>query len=163
MNMLHLDSRLLFHVYRQEGGRAQLPFMDARSVTYFGSLPYSARAIYREPKHVIRSLLRINGMRYRTRPSDAATPRWSKSQEQLLLEGAIGAYYRELLKIVTLPDRVPRMFDFLDEEFFHTQVTNFVSGKARISYGFIAKLGALEVWSRALAQRQTTPARMCAV
>ena len=156
MNMLHLDSRLLFHVYRQEGGRAQLPFMDARSVTYFGSLPYSARAIYREPKHVIRSLLRKNGMQHRPRPSRVAAAKCSKSQEQILLEGSIGAYYRELLKTPTLPDRVPGLFELLDEQFFRTQVSDFLRAKGPANYRFIAKLGALETWGRALSHRRTS-------
>jgi hypothetical protein len=161
MNMLHLDSRLLFHVYRQEGGRAQLPFMDARAVTYFGSLPYSARAIYREPKHVIRALLRRNGMRYRPRP-DQGSSKCSKSQEQLLLEGTIGAYYRELLRAPVFPDRVPRIFEFLDEQYVGKQLTSFVSGKGRPDYRFIAKAGTLEVWSRALSQRQSARSSLCA-
>jgi hypothetical protein len=161
MNMLHLDSRLLFHAYRQEGGRAQLPFMDARAVTYFGSLPYSARAIYREPKHVIRALLRRNGMRYRPRPAEAAS-KCSKSQEQLLLEGTIGAYYRELLRTPAFPDRVPQVFHFLDEQYFEKQVANFISGKGRVNHRFIAKVGTLEVWSRALSQRRSARARLCA-
>lgn len=155
MNMLHLDSRLLFHVYRQEGGRAQLPFMDARAVTYFGSLPDPARAVYREPKHVIRSLLRRNGMRYRPRP-DAGSSKCSKSQEQLLLEGSIGAYYRELLRTPTFPDRLPGMFEFLDEQYFKKQVTSFVNGTAGTDHRFIAKAGTLEVWSRSLTARQST-------
>jgi hypothetical protein len=162
MNMLHLDSRLLFHIYRQEGGRAQLPFMDARAVTYFGSLPASARAIYREPKHVIRALLRRNGMRYRPRPSGGAAAKCAKSQEQILLEGAIGAWYRELLRTPALPGRAPGLFDIIDEQFFETQIRNFVAGKGRTSYRFIAKLGSLEVWSRALAQRQASRASLCA-
>jgi len=160
MNMLHLDSRLLFHTYRQEGGRAQLPFMDARAVTYFASLPYSARAIYREPKHVIRALLRRGGMRYRPRPGEN-TPKCSKSQEQLLLEGTIGEWYRTLLRTPTLLNRVPRLFEFLDERYLQTQFTNFISGKGRVNYRFIAKAGTLEVWSRALSQRRASASKSC--
>jgi hypothetical protein len=160
MNMLHLDSRLLFHIYRQEGGRAQLPFMDARVVTYFGSLPYSARAIYREPKHVVRALLRRNGMRYRARPERSGS-KYSKSQEQILLEGTIGCYYRELLRTPTFPDRAPGLFELLDEQYFSKQVASFVNGNGAINYRFIAKAGTLEVWSRALAARRRIVPSLC--
>jgi hypothetical protein len=150
MNMLHLDSRLLFHIYRQEGGRAQLPFMDARVVTFFGSMPYSARAFYREPKHVIRCQLRRQGMKYTPRPSE--TKPSSKSQEQLLLEGTLGDYYRSLLRQPTFLNRSPRLFEFVDESHFEKQVTAFRNGRL-VDYQFISKLGALEMWSRALSAR----------
>jgi hypothetical protein len=151
MNMLHLDSRLLFHVYRQEGGRAQLPFMDARVVTFFSSLPYGARAIYREPKHVIRCQLRRQGMRYRPKPPSNGNCHCPKSQEELLLEGTLGTYYRELLRQPTLPNRAPGLFQFVDEQYFSEQLAGFRKGKGKIDYRFISKVGTLEVWSRALA------------
>ena len=150
MNMLHLDSRLLFHVYRQEGGRAQLPFMDARVVTFFGSMPYSARAFYREPKHVIRCQLRRQGMKYTPRPSETAPS--SKSQEQLLLEGTLGEHYRSLLRQPTFLNRSPRLFEFVDESYFEKQLTAFRNGRVA-DYQFISKLGALEMWSQALSAR----------
>jgi hypothetical protein len=157
MNMLHLDSRLLFHVYRQEGGRAQLPFMDARVVTFFGSMPYSARAFYRAPKHVIRCQLNRRGMKYTPRPSE--TKPSSKSQEQILLEGTLGAYYRDLLRQPSFLNRVPGLFEFIDEALFATQLTAFRDGKA-VNYPFISKLGALEMWSQALSAR---PKETCTV
>jgi hypothetical protein len=150
MNMLHLDSRLLFHVYRQEGGRAQLPFMDARVVTFFGSMPYSARAFYREPKHVIRCQLRRQGMKYTPRPSE--TKASSKSQEQLLLEGTLGDYYRSLLRQPTFLSRSLRLFEFVNESYFEKQLTAFRNGRV-VDYQFISKLGALEMWSQALSAR----------
>jgi hypothetical protein len=154
MNMLHLDSRLLFHIYRQEGGRAQLPFMDARVVTFFSSLPYGARAIYREPKHVIRCQLRRPGMRYQPKPAANGISCESKCQEQLLLEGTLGAYYRSLLRQPTLLDRAPGLFEFVDERHFSEQLSAFHKGKGKIDYRFLAKIGTLEVWSRALASRR---------
>jgi hypothetical protein len=153
MNMLHLDSRLLFHVYRQAGGRAQLPFMDARVVTFFGSLPYSARAVYREPKYVISSQLRREGMRYRPKPSSNRNSHRSKSQEQLLLDGTLGAYYRDLLRQPTLPNRAPGFFEFVDEKYFDEQVTAFRKTKKEVDYRFISKIGTLEAWSRFLSSR----------
>jgi asparagine synthetase B (glutamine-hydrolysing) len=153
MNMLHLDSRLLFHAYRQEGGRAQLPFMDARVVTFFSNLPYSARAFYREPKHIIRCQLRRDGMRYRPKPFGKGNSRPRKSQEQLLLEGTLGAYYRELLRESTLPNRTPGLFEFVDEQYFEKQVAAFRKTEKEIDYRFISKIGTLEVWGRALSSR----------
>jgi hypothetical protein len=155
MNMLHLDSRLLFHVYRQEGGRAQLPFMDARVVTFFASMPYSARAVYREPKHIIRCQLRREGMRYQPKPSGNGSSRLSKSQEQLLLEGTLGTYYRELLQEPTFPSRAPRLFELVDERYFEKQLAGFRNGREGINHRFVAKIGALELWSRALSSRLT--------
>jgi len=151
--MLHLDSRLLFHVYRQEGGRAQLPFMDARVVTFFSSLPYSARAVYREPKHVIRCQMRREGMRSRPKPFGENNSHPRKSQEQLLLEGALGTYYRELLRQPTLPNRAPELFEFVDEQYMEKQVAAFRKSEKEIDYRFIAKIGTLEVWGRALSSR----------
>ena len=153
MNMLHLDSRLLFHVYRQEGGRAQLPFMDARVVTFFSSLPYSARAFYREPKHMVRCQLRRERMRYRLKPFGKNNSHPRKSQEQLLLEGTLGTYYRELLGQPTLPNRAPELFEFVDEQYMEKQVAAFRKSEKEIDYRFIAKIGTLEVWSRALSSR----------
>jgi hypothetical protein len=155
MNMLHLDSRLLFHVYRQEGGRAQLPFMDARVVTFFGGLPYSARAVYREPKHIISCQLRREGMRYQPKAPGNPMSCPSKSQEQLLLEGTLGAYYRDLLSQPTLPNRVPGLFEFMDERYFEKQVRHFLAGKPGVDYRFISKIGTLELWSHSLFSRST--------
>jgi len=154
MNHLHLDSRLVFHSYRQEGGRAQLPFTDARIVTFFADLPYSARAFYREPKHIIRRQLRREGMKYRPRPSEHRNSTPSKSQEQVLLEGTLGNYYRDLLRQPTFPNRAPGLFQFVDEQYFERQVSAFDKGEEGVDHGFISKIGTLEVWSRALYSRR---------
>ncbi len=74
--------------------------MGGRVVNFFGSLPYSARAFYREPKHVIRCQLWREGIIYRPTLSQNGEPTPSKSQEQFLVEGTLGTYYRELLRQV---------------------------------------------------------------
>ena len=160
MNMLHLDSRLLFHAYREEGGRAQLPFMDARLVTFFGGIPYSARAWYRAPKHVIHCQLRRKEMKYAPKPHRKISSAPAKSLEHLLLEGTIGAYYRDLLRQPTFPDRSPALFEYLDEQYFERQMKAFRFGGASVDHKFIAKLGSLEVWSRTLAERARPCERM---
>jgi Asparagine synthase len=160
MNMLHLDSRLLFHTYREEGGRAQLPFMDARFVTLFGSLPYSARACYRKPKHVIYCQLERKEMKYAPKPRRKLSSAPAQSPEQLLLEGTIGAYYRDLLHHATFPDRSPTLFSCLSEQYFERQTKAFRNGDANFDHRFIAKLGSLEVWSRFLVERSLRNATM---
>jgi hypothetical protein len=149
MNMLHLDSRLLFHIYRQEGGRAQLPFMDARFVNFFGSIPYYARAFYRESKHLIRCQLRRKGMISAPQHSKKSSNP-SKRPEQLLLQGTLGEYYRDLLRHPTFPNRSLHLFDYLDQEYLEEQVNRFGKGGDEIDYSLIAKLGTVELWSRSL-------------
>jgi hypothetical protein len=146
MNMLHLDSRLLFHVYRMEGASAALPFMDARIINFFGNLPYSARPIWREPKHLVRNQLRRPGMTYVPLPP-LPEP---KSQEQLLLEGSLGSYLREVIRNLTFLNRAPRLLDFVDQRYLETQIKAFVAGDTHVNAKLIAKLSAIEHWSRAM-------------
>jgi hypothetical protein len=146
MNMLHLDSRLLFHSYRLEGASAALPFMDARIVNFFGNLPYSARPLWREPKHLVRKQLRRPGMAYVPLPS-LPEP---KSQEQLLLEGSLGAYLREIVGNLTFLNRAPGLFDFIDQGYLEDQIEGFRAGRAGVNGKLIGKLAAMEHWSRAI-------------
>jgi Asparagine synthase/Glutamine amidotransferase domain len=148
MVMLHLDSRLLFHLYRSEGGLMQLPFMDARVVNFFGSLPYSARAVYREPKHLIRAQLRRPGMIYASKKRTYNL--CSMLPEDILLSGAVGEHFRSLLRELTLPNRIPGLFDIIDESYFTKQINAFCRRERRVNARFISKIAALEVWSRAL-------------
>jgi hypothetical protein len=154
MVMLHLDSRLLFHIYRLEGGRAQLPFMDARIVNFFAQLPYGARAIWREPKHVIRSEMRRKGMTSPPATKPPSRPS-TKSQEELLLGGSMGRLFRELLAGPTFVNRVPGLFELLDEDYFESQIESFRKGEPGVNFKFVAKVGTLEMWSQALAERKT--------
>jgi len=155
MVMLHLDSRLLIQLYRLEGGTAQLPFMDTRVVNFFADLPYSSRAIYREPKHMIRAQLRRKDMVYEA-GNGAPSPE-AKSVEELLLLGSLGAHFRELLRDLTFVDRVPGLFKLVDERYLHDQLTSFRKAQQRTDYGFISKLAALEQWSRTTARANQVP------
>jgi hypothetical protein len=146
MNMLHLDSRLLFHSYRLEGASAALPFMDARIVNFFGNLPYCARPIWREPKHLVRKQLRRPGMAYVPLPP-LPEP---KSQEQLLLEGSLGAHLREIIGNLTFLNRAPGLLEFIDQGYLEDQINGFRTGKPGVNAKLIGKLAAIEHWSRAI-------------
>ncbi|MBV9302339.1 MAG: hypothetical protein JOY62_17940 [Acidobacteriaceae bacterium] len=146
MVMLHLDSRLLFHLYRSEGGIMQLPFMDARVMNFFGSIPYSARALYREPKHLIRAQLRRPGMIYQAKKRTYNAS--SMLPEDLLLSGVIGEHFRNLLRELTLPDRIPGLFDLIDESYFSKQVNAFCRREQCADARFISRIAALEIWAR---------------
>jgi hypothetical protein len=102
MVMLHLDSRVVFHAMRMNGGRAELPFMDARVVNFFGSIPYSARTFYRQPKDIIRSQAALKELLSKV-PAERTlpAPREDMSIEELLARGSLGAYFRELLGDLT--------------------------------------------------------------
>jgi hypothetical protein len=147
MNMLHLDSRLLFHTYRLSGLSAGLPFMDARVVNYFGSLPYSARAFYHRPKHVVRQQIRAQHMV--TAGCPAMPP--GKTQEQLLLQGPLGEYIRKLLGDLSFLRRLPRNHGIIEMNYVEGQIQNFIRGGAEpYDAKLISKLATLEVWSRSL-------------
>jgi asparagine synthetase B (glutamine-hydrolysing) len=146
MNMLHLDSRLLFHVYRLEGASAALPFMDARIVNFFGNIPYSARSILREPKHLVRNQLRRPGMAHVPLPP-LPEP---KSQEQLLLEGSLGSYLREVVGNLTFLNRAPGLLEFIDQSYLEDQIHGFRVGRPGVNAKLISKLAAIEHWSRAM-------------
>jgi hypothetical protein len=159
MGMLHLDTRLVFQAFRLAGGRAQLPFLDARVVNFFCSLPYSARAFYREPKHVIRDQIRRQNLVYKDKSGDdptSAHPANMVSPDELLLRGSLGAYFRDLLRDCTFPDRVPGIFELIDECYFSAQVRSFRNGDNGTNYKFISKLAALESWSQAVKRHRST-------
>ncbi|MGH9729327.1 MAG: asparagine synthase-related protein [Candidatus Acidiferrales bacterium] len=151
MVMLHLDTRLVFHAFRLARGEAAMPFLDSRVVNFFASLPDSARAICREPKHIIREqfrrrkLVRVEDARTETNRKSGAT---SKSLEQVLLRGTLGAYFRELLKAPSVAGNVPGLFDYVDESYLFTQVRAFARDTSGVDYKFISRLAALELWSR---------------
>jgi hypothetical protein len=147
MVMLHLDSRLLFHLYRSEGGIMQLPFMDSRIVNFFGSIPYSARALYREPKHIIREQLRRPGMVYHSKKR-TYNIRTMPLPDDILLSGVIGEHFRSMLREITFVDRVPGLFDLLDESYFTKQIDAFRQRQSRVDSRFISKIATLETWAR---------------
>ncbi len=157
MVMLHLDTRPAFQVFRLTGGAAKLPFGDARVVNYFCSLPYSARAFWRKPKMVIsnqferRKLVRVKGAAVptSTNGSRAASP------EQRILDGSLGAFLRELLSRQTIPDRVPGLFEVVDERFFNDQIQRFSTDSPGVDHVFIGKIAALEFWNRDISKRKS--------
>lgn len=155
MVMLHLDSRIVFHAMRMNGGRAQLPFMDARVVNFFGSIPYSARAFYRQPKDIIRSQAALKELLSEV-PAERTPPasREELSIEQLLARGSLGAYFRELLGDLTFIARARGLDELIDGRYFESQVAAFRSGKPDCDLRLVCKLAALEQWSRALARQQ---------
>jgi asparagine synthetase B (glutamine-hydrolysing) len=155
MVMLHLDSRIVFHAMRMNGGRAQLPFMDARVVNFFGSIPYSARTFYRRPKDIIRSQAALKELlsevpAERTLPA----PREELSIEQVLARGSLGAYFRELLGGLTFIARARGLDELIDGRYVESQIAAFRSGKSECDLRLVCKLAALEQWSRALARQQ---------
>lgn len=165
MVMLHLDTRLVFHVFRLARGKAEMPFLDSRVVNFFASLPDSARAVYREPKHTIIQQFKQRNL---ARPANKEIPRTresrlgTKSIEQLLLSGTLGAHFRELLAAPTAIDRVPGLFDYVDEFYLSRQIESFVRGRSAVDYKFISRMAALELWSRAQVETPSCYARATA-
>ena len=153
MCMLHLDTRLVLQIFRLTKGKAHLPFLDARVVNFFCSLPYSARAFYREPKHVIRDQFRSKNLLHVASNHRAVSARDGNivPADELLLRGSLGAYFRDLLRDCTLPNRVHSIFDIVDEGYFFNQLSTFIRGNAGTNYTFISKLAALELWHQQLA------------
>ncbi len=151
MVMLHLDTRLVFHVFRLNRGKAEMPFLDSRVVNFFANLPNSARAIHLQPKHVIRqqfkrrNLVRSEGQRISMHRGAAIK---TKSLEELLLGGARGAHFRELLGGPTILGRVPGLFDLVDETYISHQIQSFRAARSGVDYKFIGRLAALESCSR---------------
>jgi hypothetical protein len=156
MVMLHLDSRLVFHAFRLEGGKAQLPFLDTRIVNFFTSLPYGYRAFYRAPKYIIRTQLRHKDMCVPANLNgrNAKPSTTQPSIEQLMLGGSLGAYVRGLLHDFTFADRVSGLFDLVDERYVHDQLASFRKGERGTDYKFISRLAALELWSRSAGNNQ---------
>lgn len=156
MCMLHLDTRLVFHAIRLGGGHAEMPFLDSRVVNFFINLPYSARAFYRWPKYVIRkqftrnshfqSTTHSNSVRCASGATSGSTQ--SRSFEELLLAGALGHYFRELLKCPSALDRAPGLRDFIDEQYLEEQRSAFLRGQSAVDHKFISRLAALEFWSK---------------
>jgi hypothetical protein len=160
MGMLHLDTRLVFQAFRLAGGKAQLPFLDSRVVNFFCSLPYSARAFYREPKHIIRDQFRRQKLLYEAKSGEDPASAHSGNvipADQLLLGGSLGAYFRDLLRASKLPDRVPGMFELIDEQYFSDQIRSFRNGENGCNYRFISKLAALEFWSQTIPGQKPVP------
>ncbi|MFZ0414488.1 MAG: asparagine synthase-related protein [Candidatus Acidiferrales bacterium] len=157
MVMLHLDARLVFHAFRLGEGRAEMPFLDSRVVNFFASLPDSARALHREPKHVIQAqfqkpnVIRAAGPKRLRRVGKRTN---AISFEELLLGGTLGAYFRDLLAAPTIANRASGVFELIDERYLFGQLDSFIRGAPGVDYKFISRLGALELWSR-MAKMQT--------
>ncbi|HKV27017.1 MAG TPA: asparagine synthase-related protein [Candidatus Acidoferrales bacterium] len=159
MVMLHLDTRLVFHVFRIGGGAGEMPFLDSRVVNFFASLPVSARAFYREPKHIIREQFRRRNLaRIEDEPvaSNGESVARTQSLEQLLLSGTLGAYFRELLRAPSVLQNVPGLFDYVDESYLFRQLEAFVRNMGGADGKFISRLAALESWSRMYAAKNAS-------
>ena len=157
MCMLHLDTRLVFHAIRLGGGHAEMPYLDSRIVNLFVNLPYRLRAFYRRPKHIIRKQFARHGALYEKQlTSNMIAPTRTHGQgrthsfETLLLGGTLGHYFRELLKSPTALARVPRLFEFVDEQYLEKQRQSFLRGQADADHKLISRMAALELWSRKL-------------
>ena len=163
MVMLHLDTRLVFHAFGLEQTRAELPFLDARVVNYFVSIPNSMRSMFREPKYAIRSELRRRKLRHMSgrwgTRMDASSAK-GRSADELLHSGSLGAYLRELIANGDILNRVSGIFDYVDEQYASEQVGRFKEGKAGANAKFISRLAALEIWGRMI-QRISHPAFAC--
>lgn len=133
-----------------------MPFLDSRVVNFFASVPDSVRTVYREPKHIIREQFRRRELAGATdapvelnRESVAVT----KSMEQLLLSGSMGAYFRELLRAPSVTENIPELFDYVDEAHLFRQMELFGKDAGGVDYKFISRLAALELWSRSYATK----------
>ncbi|HKW87930.1 MAG TPA: asparagine synthase-related protein [Candidatus Acidoferrales bacterium] len=153
MVMLHLDARLVFHVFRLEGVQTELPFLDARVVNYFVNLPNSARSIIREPKHVIRAQARSHAPRPKNDRGMVKRKKRTtgKSADELLMSGSLGAYFRELIVYPETLNQVHGIFDYVDEGYAIDQIRAFREGKIGVNMKFISRLAALEKWRRMIA------------
>lgn len=153
MCMLHLDTRLTLHAMRLCGGDMQFPFLDCRIVRLFANLPYSLRAFCQQPKHVIHAQFEKHGYtraeianRKALRGEPSRVTGGSASSDELLLKGALGAYFRELLRAGKLFELGPALCWLIDEAYVDRQVRAFQAGLPSINHKFIARIAALEQW-----------------
>jgi Asparagine synthase/Glutamine amidotransferase domain len=162
MVMLHLDTRLVFHAFRLGQGKAELPFLDARVVNFFASMPYSARALYREPKNVIRAQLRERTHKTLESMKTGNQGAGPLTDEMLLARGTLGSYFRELLAQPHLFESFSEVFELVDESYVTSHVRAFREGKHNVDYKLISRIAALELWHRTLAEKSPVM-RSCAL
>jgi asparagine synthetase B (glutamine-hydrolysing) len=153
MCMLHLDTRLTLHAMRLCGGSMQFPFLDCRIVGLFANLPYSLRAFYRRPKYVIHAQFEKHGYiqpeitnRKAASGKSPQAAAASASSEELLLNGALGVYFRDLLRDGNPCSRAPGLCELIDEGYVDGQLRAFQAGLSGVNYKFIARMAALEQW-----------------
>ena len=153
MVMLHLDTRVVFQALRLSGGRAELPLLDARTVNFFASLPYNARAFYRRPKDILRSQATMSLPSSPTpshRQVSAGKAAEGPGVEELMLQGSLGSYFRKLLRDASFPSHAPGIFALVDQDYVDWQITAFCNGGQNVNYGLVSRLGALEQWIKSL-------------
>ena len=156
MVMLHLDSRLIFHALGVSGGRVRLPFLDARMVNLFGSLPYSARPWYRSAKDVVRSqptVRRQVGQMPAVPPSGADAGAADSGVDEVLLRGSLGEHFRSMFKDLSFIERTPGLLDYLDKRHLEQELTAFQRGARLRDFRLINKIASLEHWARQLTGR----------
>lgn len=166
MCMLHLDTRLPLHLMWLCGGDMQLPFLDSRIVNFFASLPYTVRAIYRQPKYVIHAQFEAHGYLRPERAHDGdasrsvvrASPAPSRSAEELLLQGTLGAYFRDLLRTGRLLDRTSGLASLIDQAYFENQLCAFQANRPGVNHKFIARVAALQQWCQMHEEPALSPA-----
>lgn len=153
MCMLHLDTRLTLHAMRLCCGEMQFPFLDCRIVRFFADLPYSMRALYRRPKYVIHAEFEKHGYgrpkvanRQVLRGEPLQRTAGSASSGELLLKGALGVYFRELLSVGKLFELAPELCRLVDERHVANQIRAFQLDLPGVNYKFIARIAALEQW-----------------
>ena len=158
MVMLHLDARVVFRAASMMGGQAFMPFLTARMVNYFMSLPYSARSLLKPPKWVIAETRRryLPSADTTTPPNDDYN---DKSMETLLLEGSLGEYFRQILAAPSFPSLGPAAMSLLSEGYLDDQLRRLQKRSEGIDARLIFKLAALEIWSRSLGTTQ--PHTLC--
>jgi hypothetical protein len=157
MVMLHLDTRVVYQAFSIMGGQSFLPFLTARMVNYFVSIPYSARPIWKKPKWVITEARR----RLELKPPSVAREQRSSeretTQEELLLRGSLGDYFRQLLASPAFPVVAPELMKLLNQRYLDEQLSGFRKGNAHVDAKLIFKLAALETWLRALGSGRSAP------
>lgn len=153
MCMLHLDTRLTLHTMRLCGGDMQFPFLDCRIVRLFANLPYSMRAFYRRPKYVIRTqfdkhnyVRPENANRKALRDERRPVGAGSASSEELLLKGALGIYFRELIRVGKQFESALELYRLIDERYVADQIRAFQLDLPGVNYKLIGRIAALEQW-----------------
>ncbi|MGB7722565.1 MAG: asparagine synthase-related protein, partial [Bryobacteraceae bacterium] len=158
MCMLHLDTRVVFRAASMMGGQAFMPFLTARMVNYFMSLPYSARSLLKPPKWVIAETRRryLPSVGITTPPNDDYN---DKSVETLLLDGSLGEYFRQILAAPSFPSLGPAVMTLLREDYLEEQLRRLKRRSEGTDARLIIRLAALETWSRSLSTTQ--PHTLC--
>jgi hypothetical protein len=125
-----------------------LPFLDTDVVNIFCSLPPWTRRFYKSGKYFYRYAAAQNSQLPDftiKRRSDAPHPR---SLHEILLEGVLGEYIRELLKTPTFLNALDS--SIIDTAFLGEQIQKFIQNSKPYRYDVVMKSAVLESWYRML-------------